>query len=45
MFVLCLSNGDLYGMGSMRGRELGRAMEELGHEESDVTVLDHHNLK
>ncbi|CAI4221651.1 unnamed protein product [Auanema sp. JU1783] len=41
VFVLCISNGNFYGQGSIRCRELQKAVQYLGVSSGDVTVLDY----
>ncbi|CAI5438396.1 unnamed protein product [Caenorhabditis angaria] len=41
IFVLCISNGNFYGKGKIRSRELFLAAKYLGISSSDVTCLDY----
>ncbi|GMT28444.1 hypothetical protein PFISCL1PPCAC_19741, partial [Pristionchus fissidentatus] len=45
VFVLCLSSGDFYGEGDRRRLELFDAVDRLGIDPSDVTVIDGDNMK
>ncbi|CAB3407751.1 unnamed protein product [Caenorhabditis bovis] len=41
VFTLCVSNGNFYGKGSIRSRELCLAVSRLGISASDLTCLDY----
>ncbi|CAJ0578384.1 unnamed protein product, partial [Mesorhabditis spiculigera] len=45
LFLLCVSNGGFYGQGQTRVREIKNAVEYLGINQSDLTVLDYDSFK
>lgn len=45
IFILCVSNGNFYGLGHIRSDELRRAVAKLGIQPGDVTVFDYERLQ
>ncbi|CAJ0963955.1 unnamed protein product, partial [Mesorhabditis belari] len=45
VFLLCTSTGDFYGQGQLRAKELREAVQFLGINPSDVSILDYDKFK
>jgi N-acetylglucosaminylphosphatidylinositol deacetylase len=45
VFVICISTGNFYGLGRVRGGEMFRAVSKLGLASSDVTILDYEEFQ